>query len=656
MDDAGQVETWEYQGGAWDKGSFVNNKTDIFSQATEKDFLAEAEVLVDTVIWSDKTTSPGVGYNTYRIGKSILQKHKGQSVFIQALKGNISRPCVSIVEKDSIETHQKAYNGTIMIDDNLQEILLCNSKEESYMKFLYCRNEPMSTLYDNYYKNSETFPYRIGDGYSEKFGIVEGTGFGDINISGEQELVLLCTNEDNDFFIMNSSRILIAAIKALKGRINIINLNQYADATYLYTGYSTVSNAIARTINGGVYVWKNSKIQEDAYVQYLKTKVNEYKKGYACGILHQQSITFSIKTSNSTLLSQIIQSGEFTLTQDAGIIVPSGAGITNINDAIPDGANYQLMVSYDLTNLNENHISSVSSRFVVNLLKEIPYRLTTGNESLQYINIPPGKYKIDNVTVTVVNTDFQVPTPLEAVNNDRHLELSYSLLKTISGFSETLARYSCGTMSLLPNRKLVVFGDSIMQSSWALSTCAIVAERLGLEPVNLGRDGSSLFGAKHGGAKDELRDEMLQLIPKDVGVVVMEGGTNDYTIGTASIGEIYSDENQKIYNTDRSTMLGSINYAINYIFAINPCAIIVLLGGITTQTYLDPARPIDLSVFNEAFKKLADARGDILYAEPHGLVNKYNVPYLTLDGVHPKLDLSIRYASAVINALSKVIC
>ena len=425
--------------------------------------------------------------------------------------------------------------------------------------------------------------------------------------------------------IHDSGDNLIQALSFSNGTLNIIKISDYENASFISVNYETFD------MLGNYYLWKEGDICNDAYTSNYIERV----KGISAsnkGVLYDITDLsdsfvdgFYFASSKVENLSDIVVESQswfyLKLKYNVGIL-GNLAGSTNektVLDSIK--SSIKLYVQLDITNIGETNVTFAQVDRTL-LRPNIPYTFNfiwpDNNLGIQYVNA--GHYSISNVRYYIINTDNGISSA-NIINS--------VIIKNINK-EPTIA--SGGLLSTTYDMSVVMFGDSIMESKNAIPACSLIAKRFGMKPVNLAVSGSSPM--------QNLSDSNLANIPTDAAIVVIAGGTN---APSATLGEI--DD-----KTDRNTIYGCLNYAIDYVLEVNPTCIIVLLCGIQKKGSTTLAR------WNEAFKTLAEYRQDCICAQPNGLMTNYNLSNYSYDGTHPRTEMSVRYAAAAIHEISKVLC
>ena len=186
---------------------------------------------------------------------------------------------------------------------------------------------------------------------------------------------------------------------------------------------------------------------------------------------------------------------------------------------------------------------------------------------------------------------------------------------------------------ILKSKKYASFGDSITNDvnrpdNYAIST----ADYFKMELTNLGQSGSIPV--------NNLNDAQLALIPTDVQLVTITGGTNGGYVDEADVT-----------SRDRANSVGVLNYAIDYIELNHPQAIIVLITPPQRNT-----PPIKVTGWGELYRNIGVYR-NLIVGEFETNINWsiQTMPTLTLDNVHPTEYGVKRLAGVVIGAINKVI-
>ncbi len=204
---------------------------------------------------------------------------------------------------------------------------------------------------------------------------------------------------------------------------------------------------------------------------------------------------------------------------------------------------------------------------------------------------------------------------------------------------------------MLDGKRVYCFGDSIMAADSKIFsyTADFNREEIGTEccgyPTLLAQETGVVIVnnfAVGGQGISGQKDIILQQSFSNIDIVIISVGVNDFSSGKV-IGKIPSSTEEQHDNT----FIGEYCTALDYICKSNPLVKILLMTPLHRNTLhregKGPVNTIDTCIHGNILKDYADAVKDIgefygcpiadMYSES-GL-NRFNLPLLTFEGVHP---------------------
>lgn len=316
---------------------------------------------------------------------------------------------------------------------------------------------------------------------------------------------------------------------------------------------------------------------------------------------------------------------------------------------------YVIKCTVELLSENPLYINGYSSNNLVYLTKNNPvvkdFYLTYyyyGNAQFSLTkdaiaSLDGASVKISNIEVMLVNLLWWN----KIVNSDK--SFLYYATKELTNSDTLFAR---SIPALIRGKELVQFGDSTQECNKSIRSCDIIATRLGIKCINAALSGSRpiSLGGDETNNMWNLRDENLQNITENTGIVVIAGGIN-------TAGNLSESNKGEIDSRDRTTMYGCINYAIDYALSKNPCCIVVLQ---TVIRYKGSSNDITTREdWNDVYRSIAQHRPDecvLADVAKYSNMTIENLYYLTYDGLHPTNEYCVRIAACVLNALRPYVC
>jgi lysophospholipase L1-like esterase len=196
--------------------------------------------------------------------------------------------------------------------------------------------------------------------------------------------------------------------------------------------------------------------------------------------------------------------------------------------------------------------------------------------------------------------------------NDGHIKTknfnSKTLERTIdTKIAEAIAPLDPQT-NILYNKKVVFLGDSITAGSGASSSSKVYHQIFGqlahctVVPLGVG-DSCIANNTINGSGRD--RSQFIKRINSsnlaNVDLLIVFGGTNDFTYDSKPIGELYSEENissntyrgtvRRIAPSDTDTFAGALHELILYIRSINPNLPIIFMTPMNRGDFGSPTYP-----------------------------------------------------------------
>lgn len=311
-------------------------------------------------------------------------------------------------------------------------------------------------------------------------------------------------------------------------------------------------------------------------------------------------------------------------------------GVTSVGTLIPLNPNANYSVKRIKVYKNHNYYVHNKQR----LNNSTAYCLTNLNGICTYTKANVGNAEYSEVIIP--NEDGYI------VLND-YPDFTYEIYELIN------------LISPYKNKKISFIGDSITIGN-GLGTGGFpktIQEEIGCSIQNLGVSGSRIAMVSTG---NSIQNQLSQ-IDTDCDVIVVEGGTNDYS-SNVPLGQIQTT-GTGLFKTelDNTTFYGGLETIFRYIYANHPTkpVVYVIIHSVNERNYVNNSIGLNFSNYIEAIEVACNKYGiDIVNLSKDGKFNTYfeDLKQYTnnQDGLHPTLEGYRKfYNKPIINEINRFI-